>query len=105
MILPPLTIKSSEIVIAASIEYFVDTGMWPDNTSSCDLCGNETCCFYDYYEGILRASYSFDPNGFIDGVGDPGGVGGGMTSSMYDGIHWENPAPPTVGHGQWVVSD
>lgn len=95
----PIANHEVEVVIAASIEFLIDTGCWPDNTYS--VCGNYS--FTDYYEGILNASYHFDDNGFIDGVGDPCEVptADGTTSSSYNGIHWENPT--TVGHGQWVV--
>jgi len=88
-----------EQVITASIEYYVDTGVWPNDTTS--TSGNYS--FSDYYDGTLKASYSFDDDGFIDGAGDPGGTGGGTTSYMYSGVHWLNPAPPTIDHGQWVV--
>lgn len=88
-----------EQVIAASIEYFVNAEMWPDDTTS--TSGNIS--FMDYISGTLKASYSFDDDGFVDGAGDPGGTGGGTTSSGYNGIHWLNPAPPTIDHGQWVM--
>ena len=89
----------AEHVIAASIAYFNDTGEWPDDTTS--TSGNYS--FSDYIDVTLQASYSFDDVGFIDGVADPGGTGGGTTSSGWPGIHWENPTSPTVGHGQWVT--
>jgi len=86
-----------EQVIAASLAYFDDTGEWPDDTTS--TSGNYS--FSDYIDVILKASYSFADVGFVDGVGDPGGTGGGTTSSGWPGIHWENPIPS--GHGQWVM--
>ena len=84
-------------VITASLAYFDDTEDWPDDTTS--TSGNYS--FSDYIDVILKASYSFDHEGFIDGVGDPGGTGGGTTSSGWPGIHWENPI--LSGHGQWVM--
>ena len=82
----------AENVKTAALAYYADYEVWP--TSSASLG--------PYLSGTLGASYSFDADGFINGVGDTGGTGGGTTSSEYDGIHWENPIPPTVGHGQWV---
>jgi len=87
-----------EQVIVASLEYYTDMGVWPDDTTSTP--GNYS--FSDYIDVTLKGSYSFGGNGLVNGVGDPGGTGGGTTSSEDDGIHWENPTPPTVGHGQWV---
>jgi len=86
----------AENVKTASLAYYADAGIWPDDTGS--TSGNYS--FTDYYAGTLKASYSFDTDGFLDGVGDPGGAGGGTTSSGYSGIHWENPT--TTGHGSWV---
>ncbi len=86
----------AENVKTASLAYYADAGVWPDDTGS--VSGNYS--FADYYAGTLKASYSFDTDGFLDGVGDPGGVGGGTTSSGYSGIHWQNPT--TTGHGSWV---
>lgn len=103
---PALPIANAEVeqVIMAAVAYYEDTMEWPAHTGDCTAVGNSSYCFHDYYEGLLRASYHFDDNGFIDGVGDPGCVptSSGTTSSNYAGIHWENPEPPTVGHGQWV---
>jgi hypothetical protein len=87
----------AENVKTAELAYYADAQVWPDDTTSSS--GNYS--FTDYYAGTLKASYSFDDDGFINGVGDPGGFGGGTTSYMYPGIHWENPV--TIGHGQWVV--
>jgi prepilin-type N-terminal cleavage/methylation domain-containing protein len=86
----------AENVKTASLAYYADAGVWPADTGS--TAGNYS--FTDYYAGTLKASYSFDTDGFLDGVGDPGGAGGGTTSSGYSGIHWENPT--TTGHGSWV---
>ncbi len=86
----------AEEVIAASLEWYADWGGWPDDTTS--TSGNSS--FSDYIDVTLQASYSFDDDGFLNGVGDPGGTGGGTTSSGWPGIHWENPIPP--GHGHWV---
>jgi len=85
----------AENVKTASLAYYADAGIWPVHTDS--TSGNYS--FTDYYAGTLKASYSFDTDGFLNGVGDPGGVGGGTTSSGYSGIHWENPT--TTGHGSW----
>ena len=90
--------SEAENVKTASLAYYADAGVWPDDTGS--MSGNFS--FSDYVAGTLKASYSFDDDGFIDGVGDPGGSGGGTTSSDYDGIEWENPT--TVGHGKWIRS-
>jgi prepilin-type N-terminal cleavage/methylation domain-containing protein len=92
--------SEAENVKTASLAYYADAQQWPDDTTS--TAGNYS--FTDYVAGTLKASYSFDVDGFIDGVGDPGGTGGGTTSTSYDGIVWENPTAPTVGHGQWVRS-
>jgi prepilin-type N-terminal cleavage/methylation domain-containing protein len=92
--------SEAENVKTASLAYYADAQQWPDDTTSSS--GNYS--FADYVAGTLKASYSFDADGFIDGVGEPGGTGGGTTSSSYDGIQWENPVAPTVGNGQWVRS-
>jgi len=84
-----------EHVIAASLEYFDDIEEWPDDTTS--TSGNYS--FSDYIDVTLKASYSFEHEGFIDGVGEPGGYGGGTQSSGWPGIHWEDPISG-VGHGQ-----
>jgi len=89
--------SEAENIKTASLAYYADVGVWPDDTSS--TSGNFS--FGDYVAGSLKASYSFDGDGFIDGVGEPGGAGGGTISSFYDGIHWETPTLPTVGHGTW----
>ncbi|UCG82059.1 MAG: hypothetical protein JSW38_07515 [Dehalococcoidia bacterium] len=89
----------AEQVISASLEWYADWGGWPDDTTS--TSGNSS--FSDYIDVTLQASYSFDDYGFLNGVGDPGGTGGGTTSSGWPGIHWENPTPPAVGHGQWIM--
>ena len=86
----------AEHVIVASHEWYADWGGWPDDTTS--TSGNYS--FSNYIDVALQASYSFDDDGFLNGVGDPGGTGGGTTSSGWPGIHWENPTPP--GHGHWV---
>lgn len=88
--------SEAENVKTASLAYYADAQVWPANTTS--TSGNYS--FTDYYAGTLKASYSFDTNGFLDGVGDPGGVGGGTVSSGYNGIHFV-PAAGT-GHGQWA---
>jgi hypothetical protein len=89
----------AEQVIVASLEWYADFGVWPRHTA--DTSGNLS--FYSYIDVTLKASYHFDNNGFLDGVGDPGTIPvmGGMTSSGWPDIHWENPV--TIGHGQWVV--
>ena len=92
--------SEAENVKTASLAYYADVQAWPDDTTS--TAGNYS--FSDYVAGSLKAGYSFDVDGFIDGVSDAGGVGGGTTSSSYDGIEWVNPTAPTVGHGQWVRS-
>jgi len=92
--------SEAENVKTASLAYYADAGVWPSDTSDSATVGNTTYTFGDYYAGTLKASYSFDLDGFLDGVGDPGGVGGGTTSSGYSGIHWVNPA--TTGHGSWI---
>ena len=89
--------SEAENVKTASLAYYADAQVWPDDTTS--TSGNYS--FTDYYAGTLKASYSFDDDGFLDGVGDPGGTGGGTTSSSYNGIHWENPTSGS-GHGAWV---
>jgi len=89
--------SEAENVKTASLAYYADAQVWPDDTTS--TSGNYS--FTDYYAGTLKASYSFDGDGFLDGVGDPGGTGGGTTSSSYNGIHWENPTSGS-GHGAWV---
>jgi len=92
--------SEAENVKTASLAYYADVQEWPDDTTS--TSGNYS--FADYVAGTLKAGYSFDEDGFIDGVSDAGGVGGGTTSSSYDGIAWQNPTAPTVGHGQWIRS-
>jgi len=69
-----------------------------ENVKTTSTAGNYS--FSDYVAGTLKAGYSFDTDGFVDGVSDAGGTGDGATSSSYDGISWQNPTPPTVGHGQ-----
>ena len=88
--------SEAENVKTASLAYYADAQLWPADTTS--TSGNFS--FTDYYAGTLKASYSFDLYGFLDGVGDPGGVGGGLTSSGYNSIHWAPPAG--TGHGSWV---
>jgi prepilin-type N-terminal cleavage/methylation domain-containing protein len=89
--------SEAENVKTASLAYYADAQVWPADTTS--TSGNYS--FMDYYAGTLKASYSFDTDGFLNGVGDPGGTGGGTTSSGYNGIHWANPTSG-VGHGSWV---
>jgi len=93
--------SEAENVKTASLAFYADTGVWPTYTgdSSTPVGGNTTYYFVDYYAGTLKASYGFDTNGFLDSVGDPGGTGGGTTSTGYNSIHWENPTG--TGHGQW----
>jgi len=92
--------SETENVKTASLAYYADVQEWPDNTASAS--GNYT--FSDYVAGTLKADYYFDDDGFINGVStkDAGAASGDGTADGYDGIHWENPDPPTVGHGQWV---
>ena len=94
--------SEAENVKTGSLAYFAEAGVWPDST---EVSGNYT--FKDYVAGTLKASYHFNDDGFIDGVGDPDGnpvapATDGTTSSGYDAIEWEN--PPTAGHGKWVRS-
>jgi len=93
--------SEAENVKTASLAYYADAQVWPDDTTSSVVVGNSTFSFVDYYAGTLKASYGFDDDGFLNSVGDPGGTGGGFTSSGYNGIHWVNPTSGT-GHGQWV---
>jgi len=95
--------SEAENVKTASLAYYADAQVWPDDTTSSVVVGNSTFSFVDYYAGTLKASYSFDDDGFLDGVGDPGGTGGGTTSTGYNGIEWVNPTSGT-GHGSWVRS-
>jgi len=90
--------SEAQNVKTASLAYYADVQQWPEDTTSDS--GNYS--FANYVAGTLKASYSFNDNGFIDGVGDPGGTGGGLESSEYDGIMWQDPEEGTVGHGQWV---
>ena len=90
--------SEAENVKTASLAYYADAQIWPDTTAS--TSGNFS--FTDYYAGTLKASYSFDADGFLDGVGDPGGAGAGNVSSGYNGIHWQNPTGGATGHGTWV---
>ena len=90
----------AENVKTASLAYYADAGVWPTDTADSATVGNTTYNFTDYFAGTLKASYSFDTDGFLDGVGDPGGSGGGTTSTGYSGIHWQNPV--ATGHGSWV---
>ena len=89
--------SEAENVKTASLAYFAEAGVWPASTAD---SGNAT--FIDYIAGTLKASYSFDDDGFIDGVGEPAGIGGDTVSTLYNGIMWQNPVLPTVGHGKWV---
>ena len=93
--------SEAENVKTASLAYYADALVWPNSTASSVVVGNTTYAFLDYYAGTLKASYSFDVNGFLTGVGNPGGTGGGTTSSSYNNIHWVNPTN-TTGHGTWV---
>ena len=92
--------SEAENVKTASLAYYADGQVWPIHTNDSVVVGNTTYSFTDYYAGTLKASYSFDTSGFLNGVGDPGGTGGGTTSSGYNGIHWTSPAG--TGHGVWV---
>jgi hypothetical protein len=88
-------------VKTASLAFYADAQVWPTDTADSATVGNTTYAFTDYYAGTLKASYGFDLDGFLNSVGDPGGTGGGTTSSGYNGIHWQNPGTG-VGHGSWV---
>jgi type IV pilus assembly protein PilA len=92
--------SEAENVKTASLAYYADVQLWPVHTGSSAVVGNTTYSFTDYYAGTLKASYGFDTDGFINSVGDPGGTGGGTTSSGYNSIHWTNPTG--TGHGVWV---
>ena len=90
--------SEAENVKTASLAYYADAQIWPNTTAS--TSGNFS--FVDYYAGTLKAAYSFDGDGFLDGVSDAGGAGGGTNSTGYNGIHWENPSGGDTGHGKWV---
>jgi prepilin-type N-terminal cleavage/methylation domain-containing protein len=92
--------SEAENVKTASLAYYADAQQWPSDTADSVVVGNTTYAFTDYFAGTLKASYSFDASGFLDGVGEPGGAGGGTISSGYSNIHWTNPSG--TGHGQWV---
>lgn len=94
--------SEAENVKTASLAYYADVQAWPNSTASTAMVGNVTYAFLDYYAGTLKASYSFSAAGFLNGVGAPGGIGGGTTSSGYTGIHWADPAANVTGHGVWV---
>jgi prepilin-type N-terminal cleavage/methylation domain-containing protein len=91
--------SEAENVKTASLAYYADVQAWPAHTGDSATVGNTTYSFTDYYAGTLKASYSFDSQGFLNGVANAGGTGGGTTSIGYAGIHWENPTG--TGHGQW----
>ena len=92
--------SEAENVKTASLAYYADAGMWPETTAS----GSGNYSFSDYYAGELKASYHFDANGFIDGVGSPDEepTADGTQSSEYSGIMWLDPDPGVMGHGHWV---
>ena len=92
--------SEAENVKTASLAYYADVQAWPEDTTSAS--GNYS--FADYVAGTLKADYYFNTSGFITGVStkDAGAVSGDGTAEGYDGIRWENPEAPTVGHGQWV---
>jgi type IV pilus assembly protein PilA len=99
--------SEAENVKTASLAYYADTQVWPTYTgdSATPTGSNTTYYFIDYYAGTLKASYSFNSEGFLDGVGNPDATpstctGTGCISSGYSNIHWENPIG--TGHGQWV---
>jgi prepilin-type N-terminal cleavage/methylation domain-containing protein len=94
--------SEAENVKTASLAYYADAQVWPNSTASSAMVGNTTYAFLDYYAGTLKASYGFDVNGFLNSVGNPGGTGGGTTSSGYNNIHWVNPTGNITGHGSWV---
>jgi len=93
--------SEAENVQTAALAYYGDHNDWPDSTMSAN--------FTNYIAGTLKAGYSFDDDGFIDGVSDAGGVGGGTTSSSYDGIEWQYPIEGGVASvnslGRWVRID
>ena len=90
--------SEAENVKTASLAYYADAQQWPDDTTSSS--GNYS--FSDYVAGTLKASYHFDSNGFLDGVGDRGvePTADGVESSGYNGIHWDD--AESTGHGKWV---
>ena len=97
--------SEAENVKTASLAYYADAQVWPVYTDSSytPVGGNTTYYFTNYYAGTLKASYHFDADGFLDGVGDPYADlsgGGGTISSGYSNIHWVNPT--TTGHGSWA---
>ena len=94
--------SEAENVKTASLAYYADAGVWPEDTTSTHTSGNTTYSFIDYYAGILKADYYFNDDGFITGVSTPGAGSSDTTSDEYNGIHWENLEPGTMGHGKWV---
>jgi len=86
-----------ELVITASLDYFDDTGEWPDDTTS--TSGNYS--FSDYIDVTLKASYSFDHEGFIDGVGDP------WRDWRWHNIFWVAwyPLVKPIRAGSWTVGN
>jgi type IV pilus assembly protein PilA len=82
----------AENVKTAAMAYFAENSVWPTDTTQI-TSGN-------YTAGSLKASYSFDTDGFITGVGNPGGTGGGTTSSGYSGIHWDTSV--AAGQQKWI---
>ena len=98
--------SEAENVKTASLAYYAEAVVWPDDTRSTHTVGNVTYRFTDYYAGTLKADYYFNDYGFIIGVSDPeaGSIDAEQKSDEYDGIHWEYPIEGVAaeGHGQWV---
>ena len=85
--------SEAENVKTAALAYYAEYGEWPDSTEDTD-----PGTFKHFLAGNLSASYFFDDDGFIDGVGNPGVApsAGGTTSSGWDGIVWD------IDARQWV---
>ena len=77
----------AENVKTAALAFYAEYGEWPESTEV-----TTPGTFKDYLAGNLSASYHFDTEGFIDGVGDPGVApsADGTTSSGWNGIKWDN---------------
>jgi prepilin-type N-terminal cleavage/methylation domain-containing protein len=82
----------AENVKTAALAYYAEYSGWPNSTADAN--------FMQFIAGNLSASYSFDSSGFITGVGNPGGSGGGTTSTGWDGIVWDDSQP--AGSQKWI---
>ncbi len=72
-------------VKTAATGYMAKNEVWPTHTGASGLS--------DFYDGTLKATYSFDSDGMIDAVDDADSANpeGTYTSSGWDGITF-NPA-------------